>query len=131
MSEPLRVSRRAFLGTAAATTAPLRAAPASVKVINAHDHLHHHGAQDWYEYDRRVIVAADKLGVEQICCSILPPERPTSLEGFRQCNQWLLEAMRRFPGRILGYVFVNPGYQKEALDEVRRYVEDYGFIGIK
>src|SRR5450759_3070128 len=78
MSEPLRVSRRAFLGTAAATTAPLRAAPASVKVINAHDHLHHHGAQDWYEYDRRVIVAADKLGVEQICCSILPPERPTS-----------------------------------------------------
>lgn len=131
MSEHLRVSRRAFLGTAAAATAPLGAAAASVKVINAHDHLNHHGVANWSESDRRVIEAADKLGVEQICCSILPPERPTTLEGFRQCNQWLLEAMRRFPGRILGYVFVNPGYQKEALEEVRRYVDDHGFIGVK
>jgi len=106
-------------------------ATAGVKVINAHDHLHHHGIKDWSEMDRRVIEAADKLGVDQICCSILPPERPTTIEGFRQCNQWLLEAMRRFPKRILGYVFVNPGYQKEALDEVRRYVEDHSFFGVK
>jgi len=131
MGEKHGVSRRAFLGTAAATAAPLSAAPVGVKVINAHDHLNHHGVKDWSESDRRVIEAADKLGVEQICCSILPPERPTTLEGFRQCNEWLVEATRRFPGRILGYVFVNPGYQKEALDEVRRYVEDHGFIGVK
>jgi hypothetical protein len=131
MNEQHGVSRRAFLGTAAATAAPLSAAQAGGKVINAHDHLTHHGAKDWYESDRRVIEAADKLGVDEICCSILPPERPTTLEGFRQCNQWLVEAMRRFPKRILGYVFVNPGYQKEALEEVRRYVDDHGFIGVK
>jgi predicted TIM-barrel fold metal-dependent hydrolase len=39
--------------------------------------------------------------------------------------------MARFPGRVLGYVFVNPGYTKEALEEVRRYVGDHGFMGIK
>ena len=131
MNKSLNVSRRAFLGTAAAVAAPSGTAPERDVVINAHDHLHHRGFKDWREYDRRVIEAADKLGVDQICCSILPPERPTTLEGFRLCNQWLLEAMRRFPGRILGYVFVNPGYQREALEEVRRYVEDYGFIGVK
>jgi predicted TIM-barrel fold metal-dependent hydrolase len=131
MSEQLRVSRRAFFGTAAATAAPLASAPHPAKVINAHDHLHHHGVKNWEELDRLVIEAADKLGVEQICCSILPLERPTTMENARLCNQWLLDAMRRYPGRILGYVFVNPGYQKEALEEVRRYVDGHGFIGVK
>jgi predicted TIM-barrel fold metal-dependent hydrolase len=39
--------------------------------------------------------------------------------------------MRRFPGRVLGYAFVNPGYSREAVEEVRRCVEDRGFVGIK
>jgi len=33
--------------------------------------------------------------------------------------------------RVLGYVFVNPAYGQAAVDEVRRYVEDHGFIGLK
>ena len=39
--------------------------------------------------------------------------------------------MRRFPGRVLGYCFVNPGWGREALLEIRRRVEDGGFMGIK
>jgi predicted TIM-barrel fold metal-dependent hydrolase len=104
---------------------------AGVAVIDAHDHLHHRSRPTWREDDRKLIEAADRLGIDQLCCSILPPERPTTLEGFRQCNQWLAEATRRFPGRVLGYCFVNPGYTREALAEIRRYVEDYGFIGVK
>lgn len=102
-----------------------------VKVIDAHDHLHDRSRPTWREDDRKVIEAADRLGIDQLCCSILPPERPATLEGFRQANQWLAEAIRRFPGRVLGYCFVNPGYTREALAEIRRYVEDHGFIGIK
>jgi predicted TIM-barrel fold metal-dependent hydrolase len=39
--------------------------------------------------------------------------------------------MRRFPGRVLGYCYVNPGYLREALEEIRRCVEEREFIGIK
>jgi predicted TIM-barrel fold metal-dependent hydrolase len=39
--------------------------------------------------------------------------------------------MVRFPGRVLGYAFVNPGHGKEAIDEARRCIEGRGFAGIK
>lgn len=127
------ILRRTFVGSLAGA-ACLRggwAPSAAAKVIDCHDHLAHHGRASWQEDDRKLIDAADKLGIHQLCCSILTPRRPATPEGFRECNQWMAEAMRRFPGRILGYCFVNPGYGREALEEIRRCVEDRGFIGIK
>jgi predicted TIM-barrel fold metal-dependent hydrolase len=109
----------------------LGAAQSSPKVIDAHSHLHHHSIPTWSEDDRKLIDAADKLEIDQMWCSTLPPQRPSTPESFRQCNQWTAEAMRRFPGRIRGYCFVNPGYTREALDEVQRCVGDRGFVGVK
>ncbi len=137
MEYPGSLPRRTFLAGASVVSAAAAAAPSpplsawGVKVIDAHDHLYHHGNPNWRDSDRKVIDAADKLGIDQLCCSILPPERPTGLEGFRECNRWLDEAIQRFPGRILGYCFVNPGYTREALAEIRHYVEKRGFVGIK
>lgn len=125
----MSLHRRAFLGSLGLAATPPAAARGPV--IDAHSHLHHRGRASWREDDRRLIDAADKLGIDQLCCSILPPERPTSLDGFRQCNEWLAEAIQRFPKRILGYCFVNPGYVKEAREEIRRCIEERGFIGVK
>ena len=128
------VPRRAFLETFALAGGfgPARPlAGAAANVIDAHNHLNHRSRPDWQQADRRVVDVADKLGIEQLCCSILPPQRPATPESFRECNQWMAEGMRRFPGRVLGYCFVNPGHGREAVDEVRRRVEDDGFIGVK
>ncbi len=100
-------------------------------VIDCHAHLTHRSKPTWAEDDRRLIEAADKLGIDKLCCSILPPKRPSTPESFRKCNRWVAEAMKRFPERILGYCYVNPGYQREALEEIKRCVQDLGFIGIK
>ncbi len=127
-------TRREFLQSAAAAAGAvpaLSSQAAGARVIDAHAHMFHHGNPNWRENERKLIDAADKLGIDQLCCSILPPERPTKLESFRDCNRWLAEAIQRFPGRVLGYCFVNPGYSREACDEVRRYVQDHGFIGVK
>lgn len=124
------MTRRTLVATLAGTVTTASGQAPRAKVIDAHNHLHYRSRPDWAEADRRVVDAADKLGIDQLCCSILPPERPTSLEGFKNCNKWLAEAVKRFPGRILGYAFVNPNYP-EAIDEVRRYVEGHGFIGLK
>lgn len=101
------------------------------KAIDAHGHLTHHSRRDWQTTDRQIIDIYDKLEIQQGCCSILPPERPATAESFRECNQWVYDAMRRFPGRVLGYAFVNPGYGEEAVEEARRCIEDRGFAGIK
>jgi predicted TIM-barrel fold metal-dependent hydrolase len=100
-------------------------------VIDCHAHLHHHSLADYEAKDRSLIEAADKLGIDKLCCSILTRRRPATVEGFRECNAWLAEAVERFPGRILGYCYVNPGHTREAVEEIRRSVEDRGFIGVK
>jgi len=137
------ISRRTVLkGSAAAAMAAAAAVMPSVrgatndrqrkgKVIDCHAHLNNHSRRTWEQDDRKLIDAADKLGIDQLCCSTLTPRWPASLEGFRECNKWTADGMRRFSGRVLGYCYVNPGYTREALDEVRRYVQDHGFIGIK
>lgn len=100
-------------------------------VIDCHAHLHHPDRPDYQEKDRLLIEAADKLGIDQLCCSTLTRQRPSTLEGFRSCNASLVEVIKRFPGRVLGYCFVNPGYPREAIREIRHYVEDHGFMGVK
>ncbi|MDY0169674.1 MAG: amidohydrolase family protein [Thermoguttaceae bacterium] len=141
MQQEQGITRRSWLkGSAAAAGVLLarRAAgfvdqPPAVKtvVIDCHAHFHNPARADYQERDRLLIEAADKLGIDQLCCSTLTPKRPATVDGFRECNRSLAEAIGRFPGRVLGYCYVNPGYTREAVDEVRRYVEDHGFIGVK
>jgi uncharacterized protein len=102
-----------------------------VPVIDCHSHLSYPGSPNSDEKDRQLIEAADKLGIDQLCCSTLTPKRPATAEGFKTCNAKVAEAMRRYAGRVLGYCYVNPGCGKEALDEIRRCVEERGFMGIK
>jgi len=99
-------------------------------VIDCHAHLNFRVKPGEHPSDRLLIHAADKLGIDQLCCSILC-RRPATVEGFRQCNAALAEAARRMAGRVLGYCYVNPAYSREALDEIRRYVRDEGFVGVK
>ncbi|MFB3825418.1 MAG: amidohydrolase family protein [Bryobacteraceae bacterium] len=126
------ISRRAF-NAGMVLGASMRAARAAteVKVIDSHAHLAHHSNPRWSEMDRQLIDAADRLGIHQLCCSMLTPRRPSRPEEFRECNDWAAEAARRYPGRILCYAYVNPGYAKEARDEVDRCVRKLGFIGVK
>src|SRR5829696_5995627 len=120
------LSRRSFLHRSAAVTAigPAAAARGAAqardearresRVIDCHAHLHHHSRPSWEADDRSLIEVADRLEIDQLCCSILTPRRPATAAGFRECNRWLAEAMGRFPGRVLGYCYVNPGHQREA-----------------
>ncbi len=135
MKDALRNSgampRRSFLRGAAGLAASGAAArpPAETRVIDCHAHLHHRSRRSWQEDDRKLVEAADKLRIDLLCCSI--PRAPSTPEVFRECNQWVAEGMRRFPGRVLGFCYVNPGYGREALEEIRRCIEDRGFSGVK
>ncbi len=53
-----------------------------------------------------------------------------SPERFRAANDVVLNAVKRYPDRLRGMCFINPGYGKEALAEIERCKAN-GFIGIK
>ncbi len=150
---PIRppVTRRRFLEASAASTAlagtilrsglsdaadkpkpaPTRRIAKLGPVIDCHAHLSYPGSATSDKKDQQLIEAADKLGIDQLCCSVLTPKRPATAEGFRTCNTKVAEAMKRYAGRVLGYCYVNPGCGDEALDEIRRCVEERGFMGVK
>jgi len=103
-----------------------------MRKIDAHMHVSG-GGQNFpgCEVDS-VIDAADRLEIDQLACSIpITGGRWATPDEVRACNDGLLEAMRRYPWRILGYCFLNPGYGAEALAELERCVVREGMIGVK
>jgi predicted TIM-barrel fold metal-dependent hydrolase len=107
-------------------------AQAPVKKIDAHMHVSG-GPHTFVGCDvESVIDAGDRLRIDQLACSIpitggcwaTPAE-------VRECNDALLEAMRRYPTRILGYCYLNPGYVREALKELERCIVREGMVGVK
>lgn len=49
---------------------------------------------------------------------------------FRIGNQHVMRAIKRYPGRFVGLVAVNPYYKEEGLEEMRKYLR-MGFKGVK
>lgn len=145
--------RRDFLHVAAAgvgalglaSSAPAQTPPASktdaglpkdwrrMRKLDAHNHVFGLGARpssNWAEVES-LVEAAEALGIDKMYCS-----RPdttgalTSIEIVRESNDAVLAAMKRYPQRIGGYCFVQPGNGQAALDEIDRCI-DAGMVGIK
>jgi predicted TIM-barrel fold metal-dependent hydrolase len=103
-----------------------------MRTIDAHMHVAGAGQNFAGCEVESVIDAADRLGIERLACSIpITGGRWAAPDEVRACNDGMLAAMRAYPDRILGYAFLNPGYAREALDELDRRVVLDGFIGIK
>lgn len=102
-----------------------------MRKIDAHMHVNG-GARRWgWEDNDAIIEAADALGIDKLCSSIpVTGSAAPTPEEVRECNDGVLEAMRRYPDRILGYCFVMPGYRDEMMDEIDRCL-DAGMMGLK
>ncbi len=103
-------------------------------VIDCHAHLtgEHTGiTRIWGRNDGALIAAAERVGIDVSCASILTTAMPAPLADFQECNRQMAAATRQFPGKVRGYCYVNPGYTREALWEIRHYVEEHGFMGVK
>lgn len=97
--------------------------------IDSHMHLNGAGIDWGWDHNDRVIEAADKLEIDQLICSIPWLAGMPTMDEVRVCNDAVLDMMRRYPTRILGYCYLCPGYQ-ETLDELARCL-DQGMVGIK
>jgi len=80
---------------------------------------------------KTLVEAAEKLGIDKLCCSIPIVEGMPTPSEFKTCNDEMVEAMMEYPDKILGYCFVNPGYQRESVEEVEKRILEDGMVGVK
>lgn len=97
--------------------------------IDCHMHLKGDRPHWGWDDDDLIIDAADRLEIDQLCCSIPITRGIPTMDEIRAVNNSVLAAMRRYPDRLLGYCHVCPGHA-ESVDEVDRCL-DQGMIGVK
>lgn len=94
--------------------------------IDAHTHL------DGGRFDPAVLELGERLGIGLFLCSNLGAFQPhPGMDEVREMNGVLAGELRRHPERLRGYCYVNPRFGREALDDLRRNVEERGMIGVK
>ncbi len=98
--------------------------------IDCHSHISGRFFK-WGVELKSLVEAADKLGIDKLCCSIPIVEGMPTPSEFKTCNNEMVKAMKEYPDKILGYCFVNPGYQQESVEEIERRVLEDGMIGVK
>ncbi|MGQ9515183.1 MAG: amidohydrolase family protein [Thermoproteota archaeon] len=73
-----------------------------------------------------------KDGIEKLCLSSLGTwEYEPSFEVCVKANREVKEAMEKYPGRIIGFCYINPALGETGLEEFRKCVRDYGMRGLK
>ncbi len=91
-------------------------------------HYHLSKGKGHQERNSASLQNARNVGIDKVCVSILGATTP---DEFRESNRVLYECIQEHPDMVLGYSFVNPCYSREAVEELGRCVQDYGFIGLK
>lgn len=73
---------------------------------------------------RHLVEAMDRTGVERACVNAI--QYPDMLAA----NRLVLDALRQYPGRFVGFIAINPNYPEDLADELERGFAA-GMAGIK
>ncbi|MGV3640642.1 MAG: amidohydrolase family protein [Adhaeribacter sp.] len=76
------------------------------------------------------IAFADKLGIEKLFVALPMVDRKWTPAEFRAANDQVLQAVKAYPGRLVGQFTLHPAYRREALEEIDRCL-DLGMVGMK
>lgn len=80
----------------------------------------------------KLLEFADRMGIARLCVFMgmrwVYDPSPAEL---RQQNDDALRAVRRFPDRAFGFVYLNPKHTQTCLDELNRCVRDGPMVGVK
>jgi hypothetical protein len=80
----------------------------------------------------KLLEYADRLGIARVCVFMgMQFSEDPSPEQMRQQNDEVLRAVRHFPDRAFGFVYLNPNHTQASLDELNRCVRDGPMVGVK
>jgi uncharacterized protein len=80
----------------------------------------------------KLIEYADRMGIARLCVYMgMEWSYDPSPDKLRHENDQVLRAIRAFPDRALGFVYLNPKHTQVSLDELNRCVRDGPMVGVK
>jgi len=80
----------------------------------------------------KLLEYAARMGIARLCVFMgMEWSQDPSPEQMRQQNDEVLRAVRRFPDRAFGFVYLNPNHTQASLDELNRCVRDGPMVGVK
>ncbi len=80
----------------------------------------------------KLLQYADRVGIARLCVMMgLKWNYDPTPEFMRKSNDEALQAVRKFPDRAFGFVYVNPKHTQASLDELNRCVRDGPMVGVK
>jgi hypothetical protein len=80
----------------------------------------------------KLLEYADRMGITRLCISMgMEWDYDPSPQKMRQENDEVLRAIRAYPDRTFGLVYLNPKHTQASLDELKRCVCDGPMVGIK
>src|SRR5262245_14472793 len=97
-------------------------------------HFHFSGVSGETPTERiaQLLTYADRLGVQRFILSLgVPFVTDPSPEQLRAANDQVLQAIRPWPDRVFGFVYLNPNYLDFSLTEFDRCVRDGPMVGVK
>lgn len=110
------------------------AAPAPGKPFRIWD-VHSHiisGGKTPEERAARLLEYADRVGIERLVLSLGSPlEAFPSPQNIRDTNDQVMLAVKRWPKRVVGFVYLSPNQVETSLQEFDRCVRDGPLIGVK
>ncbi|MBI5396395.1 MAG: amidohydrolase family protein [Verrucomicrobia bacterium] len=75
---------------------------------------------------------ADRMGIARLCVFMgMAWNYDPTPEFMRKSNDEVLQAVRKFPDRAFGFVYLNPKHTQASLDELNRCVRDGPMVGVK
>lgn len=102
-------------------------------VISWHEHVREGEPGKLDIRDCELFVESCELaGIDRALCSRPIPGDPfCPPDVFCRSNDIVYDAMKHYPGKIMGMCFVNPGYIDEAIAELKRCICHLGMVGVK
>jgi predicted TIM-barrel fold metal-dependent hydrolase len=101
-------------------------------IWDAHTHLSGVPGDTPEERLSRLLEFADRMGIERLCVSMgMNWSQDPPPEDLRRQNDEVLRAVRRWPHRAFGFVYLNPNHVGVSLDELDRCVRDGPMVGVK
>lgn len=97
-------------------------------------HVHLSGVDGKTPEERmaQLIAIADRMGIERLCVYMgMPWARDPSPEKLREENDQVLQAIRKFPDRTFGFVYLNAKHVEASLAELNRCVANGPMVGVK
>lgn len=80
----------------------------------------------------RLLEVANRMGIGRLCVYMgMKWSYDPSPADFREQNDQVLAAIRRWSDRAFGFVYVNPKHPRESIDEINRCVADGPMVGVK